>query len=539
MGWLGSPEVLCLLMFLFTCASLLAGFPVAFTLAGASFLFALLASAFGVFDFSFLSAFPQRIFSVMTNEVLVAVPLFILMGVTLERSKVAEELLDNMGRLFGRLPGGLGYSVCVVGALMAASTGIAGATVVTMGLISLPVMLRRGYDPAISCGTIAASGTLGQIIPPSIILVLLGDQLAVAFQEAQYKLGNFAPDTVSVNELFAGALLPGLLLVGLYIVYLALRAAMNPQVSPPMPAGELPEDRGAFRMRLLGSLIAPVLLIVAVLGSILGGIASPTEAAGVGAIGALMLSGHRLDEARGGWIVAGGGCLAGLLVLTALFDLRAQRDDLTTADWIPIIAAAVLACGLAIGIAVAAARTLAARGEDGSPILSGVVRTAMGITSMVFIILIGASMFSLVFRGLGGDVIIEEFLKSLPGGTAAAILLVMAVMFLLGFFLDFLEIVFIVVPIVAPILLQLEIAPGETLSPVWLGIMMAINLQTSFLTPPFGFALFYIRGVAPDSVATPQIYRGIVPFVAIQLALLAVLWFFPGLATWLPDLLYE
>ena len=539
MEWLGSPEALCLLMFLFTCASLLAGFPVAFTLAGASFLFALLASAFGVFDFSFLSAFPQRIFSVMTNEVLVAVPLFILMGVTLERSKVAEELLDNMGRLFGRMPGGLGYSVCVVGALMAASTGIAGATVVTMGLISLPVMLRRGYDPAISCGTIAASGTLGQIIPPSIILVLLGDQLAVAFQEAQYKLGNFAPDTVSVNELFAGALLPGLLLVGLYIVYLAVRAAMNPQVSPPMPAGELPEDQGAFRMRLLGSLIAPVLLIVAVLGSILGGIASPTEAAGVGAIGALMLSGHRLDEARGGWILAGGGCLAGLLVLTAFFDLRAQRDDLTTADWIPIIAAAVLACGLAVGVGVAAVRTLATRGEDGSPILSGVVRTAMGITSMVFVILIGASMFSLVFRGLGGDVIIEEFLKSLPGGTAAAILLVMAVMFLLGFFLDFLEIVFIVVPIVAPILLQLEIAPGETLSPVWLGIMMAINLQTSFLTPPFGFALFYIRGVAPDSVSTHQIYRGIIPFVAVQLALLAVLWFFPGLATWLPDQLYE
>ena len=540
MAGLLSPEVLVALMFLSTCAALLLGFPVSLTLAGSALIWAGVATELGVLDFSILSAFPQRIFSVMTNEVLVAVPLFVFMGVMLERSRIAEELLDNMGKLFGPLRGGIGYSVCVVGALLAASTGIVGASVVTMGLLSLPVMLRRGYSPSLACGSICASGTLGQIIPPSIVLVLLGDQLSVAFQDAQFRMGNFAPDTVSVNDLFAGALFPGLALVGMYIVYQVIVAIIRPSASPAIPREELGmEDTGAFIRHLAHSLIAPVVLIVAVLGSILGGLASPTEAAGVGATGALMLAGYRLDEQRGLPIALGGLALVLILILTGIFDLRMQRTSVTTEEWLAIGAAWFLAAVVLVGLIVALKRVYQNRvANGGDRILAEVMRSTMEISSMVFIILVGAAMFSLTFRGLGGDDMIHEVLASLPGGALSAMLLVMVVMFLLGFFLDFLEIVFIVVPIVSPALLMMEIEPGVTMSPVWLGIMMAINLQTSFLTPPFGFALFYLRGVAPESIRTMDIYRGVIPFVGIQLLALVVLWFFPGLATWLPSVIF-
>jgi len=535
-----SAEIMVLLMFLSAIGFLIMGYPVAFTLAGTGLVFALLGSLMGVFDISILTAFPQRIFAIMSSEVLVAVPLFVFMGVMLERSKVAEELLDNMGRAFGSRPGGLAYSVTVVGALLAASTGIVGATVVTMGLLSLPTMLRRGYNIPFSCGTICASGTLGQIIPPSIVLVLLGDQLSVAFQNAQYAMGNYAPDTVSVNDLFAGALLPGLMLVGMYLVYQFGFATLRPQEAPAVPADELISgDRKAFYKQLAGTLFAPLILIVAVLGSILGGLASPTEAASVGAVGAIMLAGYKINPKGAKWIIAGAISLFGLFIITWFFDLRMQRDVIPLTDWIAIGAALILSAILTIGILVGVWRTLQERDEDGTPVLASVGRSTVQISSMVFVILVGAAMFSLVFRGFDGDRFIEDFLHNLPGGTIAAMLLVMGVMFLMGFFLDFLEIIFIVVPIVAPILLQMEVAPGVTMSPVWLGVMMGINLQTSFLTPPFGFALFYLRGVAPKEVKTTHIYLGVAPFVAIQVLALVLLWFWPEIATWLPSVLYE
>ena len=535
-----SAEIMVLLMFLSAIGFLIMGYPVAFTLAGTGLAFALLGSLMGVFDISILTAFPQRIFAIMSSEVLVAVPLFVFMGVMLERSKVAEELLDNMGRAFGSKPGGLAYSVTVVGALLAASTGIVGATVVTMGLLSLPTMLRRGYNIPFSCGTICASGTLGQIIPPSIVLVLLGDQLSVAFQNAQYAMGNYAPDTVSVNDLFAGALLPGLMLVGMYLVYQFGFATLRPQEAPAVPADELISgDRKAFYKQLAGTLFAPLILIVAVLGSILGGLASPTEAASVGAVGAIMLAGYKINPKGAKWIIAGAVSLFGLFIITWFFDLRMQRDVIPFTDWVAIGAALILSAILAIGILVGVWRTLQEKDEDGTPVLASVGRSTVQISSMVFVILVGAAMFSLVFRGFDGDRFIEDFLHNLPGGTIAAMLLVMGVMFLMGFFLDFLEIIFIVVPIVAPILLQMEVAPGVTMSPVWLGVMMGINLQTSFLTPPFGFALFYLRGVAPKEVKTTHIYLGVAPFVAIQVLALVLLWFWPEIATWLPSVLYE
>ena len=535
-----SNGLMVLLMFLTAVGLLLLGYPVAFTLAGTALLFAFLGSLLGVFDLSLLTAFPQRIFSIMSSEVLVAVPLFVFMGVMLERSKVAEELLDNMGRAFGALPGGLAFSVTVVGALLAASTGIVGATVVTMGLLSLPTMIRRGYNIPFACGTICASGTLGQIIPPSIVLVLLGDQLSIAYQNAQFKMGNFAPDTVSVNDLFAGALLPGLLLVGMYLVYQFFFALFRPNEAPPVPREELGiQDRRAFLKVLLRTLFAPLILIVAVLGSILAGLASPTEAAAVGAVGAIMLAGYKIDPKRARWILAAGIAFFALFVITLFFDLRLQRDVIPPADKIAIGVALALSVVVAIGILTAIRRTLQVADENGVSVLASVGRSTVQISSMVFIILVGASMFSLVFRGFEGDIYIEEFLHNLPGGTIAALALVMTVMFIMGFFLDFLEIIFIVVPIVAPILLMMEVAPGETMSPVWLGVMMGINLQTSFLTPPFGFALFYLRGVAPPQVRTVHIYKGVVPFVAIQVLALVILWFWPEVATWLPSVLYE
>jgi tripartite ATP-independent transporter DctM subunit len=459
-------EIIPLLLFLAVCLVLMAGYPVAFSLAGTALGFAFVGELTGSFDSAFLQALPNRLYGIMTNVTLIAVPLFVFMGVMLERSRVAENLLDTMAELFGQLRGGLGYSVTIVGMLLAASTGIVGATVVTMGLLSLPTMLRHGYDPRIAAGVICASGTLGQIIPPSIVLVLLGDVLSSAYQQAQLDMGIYATDTVSVGDLFTGALIPGLLLVSLYLAWLAFVARTRPEAMPairehPQAAGKA----GSLAQRVLQGLLPPLLLIVAVLGSILAGIATPTEAASVGAIGAILLAATRRQ------------------------------------------------CTLAI--------------------FQEVMRSTTRITCMVFLILIGASVFSLVFRGFGGDVVVAELLNNLPGGKFGAMLAVMLLMFLLGFVLDFIEITFVVVPIVGPVLLAMGI------DPVWLGIMIALNLQTSFLTPPFGFALFYLRGVAPAEVSTRQIYAGVAPFIGLQLLLLLMLALWPKIATWLPGIVYQ
>ena len=458
-------EYLPLFMFLLVCIVLLAGYPVAFSLGGTALLFAFAGNMSGHFDDAFLQALPNRLFGIMNNATLIAVPLFVFMGVMLERSKVADKLLDTMALLFGSLRGGLGISVMIVGMLLAASTGIVGATVVTMGLLSLPTMLRRGYDPALACGAICASGTLGQIIPPSIILILLGDVLASAYQQAQLDMGIFSPESISVGDLFTGALIPGLLLVGLYILYLAGAALLRPDSSPAIPAEERAQERAGLGLRILKVLIPPLLLIFVVLGSIIAGAATPTEAASVGAVGAMLLAAFQ------------------------------KQFNLT--------------------------------------ILKEVMRSTTDVTSMVFMILIGASLFSLVFRGFGGDELVQELLTDLPGGVIGAMFIVMLLMFLLGFILDFIEITFVVVPIVGPVLLSMG------LDPVWLGIMIAINLQTSFLTPPFGFALFYLRGVAPASIRTTDIYRGVLPFILIQLFMLGLLAYWPGIATWLPTVLYK
>ena len=456
-------EYLAFWMFLAVFLVLLSGFPVAFALSGTALGFAALGIQLDLFDTAFLHALPNRLFGIMNNETLIAVPLFVFMGVMLERAKLAEDLLESMADLFGSMRGGLGIAVTLVGMLMAASTGIVGATVVTMGLLSLPTMLRNQYDPAISCGTICASGTLGQIIPPSIVLVLLGDVMSTAYQQAQLDMGIFAPETISVGDLFAGALLPGLGLVCFYLLYIILTAHFRPESMPSRVDKNAPKTINY--PQLLTGLLPPLLLMLAVLGSIIAGIATPTEAASVGASGALLLS--------------------------------FLRKKLTLST------------------------------------LRSVMQTTTKITSMVFMILIGAALFSLVFRGFNGDEIIIALLSDLPGGKLSAVFLVMIVMFALGFVLDFIEITFVIVPIIGPILL------GMGIDPVWLGIMIAINLQTSFLTPPFGFALFYLRGVAPAEITTLQIYRGVMPFILIQLCMLGLLAYWPSLATWLPEFIYK
>jgi tripartite ATP-independent transporter DctM subunit len=457
-------ETLAVLMVAAVIGTLMAGYPVALTLAGISLAFAVLGHALGLMSFAILGALPDRIFGVMTNEVLLAIPLFIFMGVMLERSRVAEELLETMGRLFGSLRGGLGISVIVVGTLLAAAKGVVGATAVTMGLIALPAMLRFGYDPRLAAGTVAATATLAQIFPPATVLVLLGDQLGNAYQAAQLSKGVFAPRSVNVSDLFAGALLPGFALVGLYLLYLIAVSVLWPNAAPAMPPDSKSPHGVALAQKLVAVLIAPVALILVVLGSILGGIATPTEAASIGAIGAILLAARR------------GGVGA---------HLRHVGEKTTQ------------------------------------------------ITAMIFLILIGATMFSLVFRALGGDVMVARALGNLPGGASGAVLIVMLAMFLLGFVMDAFEIVFVVVPIVGPALL---VMPG--VDPIWLGIMMAVNLQTSYMHPPLGPTLFYLRGVAPPQITTQHIYVGIIPFVLIQLFALVVLWFLPGLATHLPHALY-
>jgi tripartite ATP-independent transporter DctM subunit len=546
-------EHLDILFVIVTLIIILSGYHVAFALGGTAILFALLGIGLDAFPAGLLNAIPSRIFGIMTNPVLVAVPLFIFMGVMLERSRLAEELLQSAGDALGRVRGGLALGVIGVGALLAASTGIVGATVVTMALLSLPTMLKRGYDPALACGTIAASGTLGQIIPPSIVLVLLGDVMSNAWQRAQREAGNFAPEPVGVGDLFAGALIPGLLLVGAYMAYIGWLAMAGSRKLPPLdPTG----TRKVRWVKLLSALVPPLMLIFAVLGSILGGIATATEAAALGAAGALLLAGLRPqivspphDRLARGLVLSGILAIGALVLISTVFSLRTKPDDMLRTF------ALVLSLPVASGIFAAIYRLW----KPG--ILSSVTRSTGEITAMVFMILIGATIFTLVFRGFGGDHLIEMALHSSASGLAGiashlaqglglddlsvwlsgsdqalaffGVLIVMIIMFLLGFFLDFLEIIFVVVPLVAPPLLMLGV------DPVWLGVMIALNLQTSFLTPPFGFALFYLRGAAPAGIHTRQIYRGAMPFIAIQVAMLLVIALIPGLATWLPSLVYS
>ncbi len=516
-------EILSLVMFAGACGLLILGYPVAVTLAGSGLIFAFLGWLLGVFDVNFLGGLPSRYFGVMVNELLVAVPLFVFMGVMLERSKIAEELLQTMGLLFGRLRGGLGLSVIFVGMLLAASTGIVGATVVTMGLLSLPAMLKAGYNKPLATGIICASGTLGQIIPPSIVLVLLGDILQGANTTAQLAKGNFAPDPVSVVDLFAGAFLPGMMLVGLYMLWVLLVGLLRPKACPPLE--ELPSDQRLIS-HVVNVLLPPAILILAVLGSILLGIATPTESAAVGSVGAMLLAAQRLDASARRPVYLSGLAIVALVLLSGLFDLRMQRDVIPTGDLVAAVLAGICCLVLLWGVVISLDRVFR------YGVLVPVMRSTLEISAMVFLILLGASVFSLVFRGLGGEEIVADVLNSMPGGMFGAVLLVMAVMFVMGFFLDFIEIVFVVVPIVGPILLQMD------MSPVWLGVMIAVNLQTSFLTPPFGFALFYLRGVAPPGVTTMDIYRGIVPFVLIQVLGLFLIALFPTLATWLPAVLF-
>nr|WP_028669498.1 TRAP transporter large permease subunit [Saccharospirillum impatiens] len=456
-------EILALLMFFAVIGVLMLGFPVAFSLAGTSLIFAAIAHFLGALDLSNLSSVAPRYMGIMLNEVLVAVPLFIFMGMMLERSGIAEKLLITMGRLFGDLRGGLGLSVILVGALLAASTGIIGATVVTMGLLSLPAMLKAGYDPKLATGVITASGTLGQIIPPSTVLIFMGDMLSGINSQVQMSLGNFAPKPVSVGDLFAGAFIPGMMLMGIYMLYMIYKAVRHPDSCPSLIMTA--EEKSRLLKDVFTTLLPPLALIIAVLGSILGGIATPTESASVGAIGAMVLA--------------------------------AFQRKLTYTN------------------------------------LRQVMYATANTTTMIFIILIGATVFSLVFRMMGGEELVSDFLNSLPGGQLGAILFVMLLMFLLGFILDTFEIIFLVLPITAPILLMMGV------DPVWLGVIVAVNLQTSFLTPPFGFALFYLRGVAPDSVSTMTIYKGAVPFVFLQLVVIILLVTFPQLVTWLPSQLYN
>ena len=451
--------MLSMLLFIFVIFILMLGYPVAFTLSGVSIIFAIICSFTNNFDLTLLFALPSRIFGIITNETLVAIPMFIFMGIMLEKSKIAESLLEAMSSLFSNVKGGLGISVIIVGALLAASTGIVGATVVTMGLLSLPTMLKQKYDVKIATGTILASGTLGQIIPPSIILILLGDVMSSSYQEAQNMLGIFSQESISVGDLFAGAIFPGLILVGLYIIYIIYIAHFRSDLIP-----EYKSKKNFTAKEIILSLYSPLFLILIVLGVIILGIATPTEASSFGAIGSTLLA-----------------------FINKKLNLEILRD---------------------------------------------VVIQTSKITSMIFILLIGATIFSLVFRGLEGDIFINNALSNLPGDIYFKLSIVMFAIFLLGFILDFIEITYVVIPVVAPILLSMGI------DPVWLGILIAINLQTSFLTPPFGFAIFYLKSVIPKDIRTVDIYKGVIPFIAIQIITIILIIIVPEITTWLPNKIF-
>ena len=437
-------EIIPILLIVLICAALLLGYPVAFTLAGTSILFALLGVTMDFFDPNLFKTLPMRIFGIMNNQTLLAVPLFVFMGVILERSGIAAKMLRDMAIVFKNTNSGLSISIIIVGALLAASTGIVGATVVTMGLMSLPAMLKQGYDKDFAAGLVSSTGTLGQIIPPSIALVLLGDVMSNAYQRAQNNMGIFSQETVSVGDLFVGAIVPGIMIIVGYLIYTVV-------VNRKKEFFPIKEIGG--EANILKTLLPPAILIFVVLGSIIAGIATPTEAAGVGAFGALIIA----------WL----------------------------------------------------------NGSANLELLKVTSYKAATVTTMIFTILIGASIFSLIFRGVGGDLLVDQIFEMMPGGKYTALFFILFAIFLFGFILDFIEICYVIIPLVAPPLLMMGF------DPVWLGILMAINLQTSFLTPPFGFSLFYLRGVADESIKTTDIYKGVVPFILIQLAVLLIVIIFP------------
>jgi tripartite ATP-independent transporter DctM subunit len=511
---------LAFLIFIFTL--LFAGYSVAFTLAGGSLLFAGGAAAFGQFEFRVMQALTSRIYNLFADDTLISVPVFVLMGTILDRTKVAADLLEAMGLALRRIPGGIGVSVCLVGALLGASTGVIGATVVTMALISLPTMLRHGYPAPLACGLICASGALTQVIPPATVLILLGDQIGNAYGEAQRAVGNWAASPVSVVDLYAGALLPGLLLVAAYSLYVVGYATLRPTAFKAAP--DIDIRRRITWNELMRALVAPIGLLVAVLGSILFGIATPTEGAGVGVAGAILLAGARHGSTRRRAVLVGLLALVGALVLVNVADVRLMRGTWKMAN------VGVITC-LSICIACAfTAIALAALDLWRSGVLMAASLKALEITGMVYGILLGASFFSLVFYGLGGDQLVAALFKGLPGGSAGAMIFSQVVIFVLGFPLENTEIISIAVPILAPSLLQ-------TVDPIWFGVVTAVNLQTSYISPPVGFALFYLRNAVPSSITTAMIWKGAVPFLFIQIAVLALLIHDPRLATWLPTFL--
>ncbi|WP_294607359.1 TRAP transporter large permease [uncultured Roseovarius sp.] len=514
-------QYLDLIMFAALMVAILSGFPVSFSIAGVAVGFAYLGWMLGVMDVSLLGALGQRAFGLIGNTVLIAIPVFVLMGAILEKSKIAEELLDTMGRSFGQLRGGLGISVVLVGALLAASTGIVGATVVAMGMIALPTMLRAGYNPAVASGIVCTAGTLGQIIPPSTLLIILADVMSNAYQQAQYEQGKFSVEALSVGQFFAAAILPGLLLVLLYLLYILIRGALRPAEMPPADIGLAKPDR----REVMAAIVPPVLLIFAVLGAILGGVATPTEAASVGAIGALLMAGRKIGI-NPRLILLGAAALIVLGLLAGAFPVRLQRSDNGALEWMLggfYTLLAVVGLG-AVGLAL--------RASIRERIIHDALNSTLTMTAMIFATILAAGFFSLVFIGLGGEDRVAHLLENLPGGPNGALLFVMLFVFILGFFLDFVEISVIVLPLVAPTLILM----GH--DPIWLGILLAINLQTSFLTPPFGFSLFYLRAAAPKEIATGQIYQGVVPFIALQAVGILLVWAMPFLATWLPAALF-
>ena len=494
-------------------AFLSTGFPVAFVLGGFSLLLAAVGALVGAFDTSLLMAIPQRVFAAMNNEILLVVPLFVFMGTMLERSGIAAELLDGIGRSFGRRRGGLGYAIIIVGTLLAASTGIVGATVTTMAMLSVPIMLKWGYSKRLAAGTVCAAGTLGQIIPPSLVLVLLTDTISSAYQKAQLANGVFSPETVTVSDLFAGAMVPGLLLVGAYLLYLFAISILRPDAVPPPPQDASIE--GISVLVLAGRLVPPLALVVGVLGSILTGVATPTESAAIGAVGAILLAGFGTQERQKANLSF---LLFFIAIALKMTILPALGIDATTTRFI------VLLPMIPFGALLVMALLRLLRTQD----LVRSCEITAHLSAMVFMILIGAAMLSLVFRGFGGDEAIQNLIGSIQGGPLVALAGVMLVMFLLGFILDFIEIIFVIVPTVAPALLMAGI------DPIWLAILISLNLQTSFLTPPFGFALFYFRSAAPPQISTIDIYLGVIPFIVIQIIVLGLVALVPDLATWLP-----
>jgi tripartite ATP-independent transporter DctM subunit len=517
-----SHEILLFLLVILLFGGILSGAPIAFVLFGVPVLVSLLAAATGGFDLAFIDAFPSRTFGLLTNPIFLSVPLFVVMGGLLEKSDIARRMMLTAGALFGQRRGGMAYAVIIVGALLAASTGVIGATIFMLGMIALPAMLSANYSPRLAAGVICSSGSLGQIIPPSILLILLADQISSAYQAGRRSAGDFAPDPVSVGDLFAGALLPGLLLVALYIGYVFVVSRLRPEDCPPVRDFGKGEGQKLQTREVVYALVLPLTLILLVLGSILMGIATPTESAALGAAGALVmvaLDGKQMPGWRRTVLMA---------VLPAVFLLVAVKS-MGGANASPML----MAVGIVALVVFLAGLLLALAQVAGIGKLMPVLSETAGMVAMLVLIVLGATMLSLVFRGLGGEHMVTEFLNNLPGGIVTALFAVMVVIFLLGFIIEYVEIIFIVVPVAGPPLFAAGV------DPVWFAVLISMNLQMSFLTPPFGYALFYFRSVAPPSLTTREIYRSIIPFILIQMFALGLVAGVPEIATWLPQVIYR